>query len=102
MKIAVAATEGSLEASVSDSFGRCPYFVLVDSETMAFEAFSNPAAEASGGAGPQAAQALVDRHVDVVLAGYVGPKAEDALKAAGISFQAATGTVREAVAQVKV
>ena len=101
MKIAVAATGGSLDAQVSEQFGRCAYFVIVDSDTMKFEAFSNPASGVSGGAGPMAAQEIANRGAEVVLAGNLGPKAQTALEAAGIRFTAASGTVREAVARLK-
>ena len=98
MKIGVAAMGGSLDALVSAQFGRCPYFVIVDSETMAIEPFSNSAGTMAGGAGPAAVQELVRRGAEVVLAGRFGPKAESALRAGGVRFALAAGTVREAVA----
>lgn len=101
MKIAVAATGESLDAEVCEQFGRCPYFVIVDSETMDFEAFSNPASQMAGGAGPAAVQEIVSRGVQVALAGQVGPKAQQALEAAGVRFAAASGKVRHAVAKGK-
>lgn len=97
MKIGVAAMGESLDVQVSGQFGRCPYFVIVDPETLEFEAFSNPAAQMPGGAGPAAVQELVNHGVNTAVAGRIGPKAEQALEAAGIKFSAATGTVREAV-----
>lgn len=99
MKIAVAATGGSLDAQVSEVFGRCPYFLIVDSETMKFEAFSNPAEGMPGGAGPAAAQEMSKRGAEVLLVGQVGPKAQQALEAAGIRVINAGGTVRDAVAK---
>ena len=42
-----------MEAEVEPRFGRCAYFLIVDSETMHFEAFSNPATSLGGGAGPR-------------------------------------------------
>ena len=101
MKIGVAATGESLEAQVCEQFGRCPYFVIVDSETMGTEAFGNPAAQMSGGAGPAAVQELVNRGVQVAVAGQLGPKAQQALQAAGVRFVAAGGSVGDAVAACK-
>jgi len=98
MKIAVAATGGSLDAQVSEQFGRCQYFLIVDAETLRFEAFSNPASGMAGGAGPAAVQEIVNRKPEVVLAGNFGPKAQQALTAAGIRYAEATGKVRDAVA----
>ncbi|NQE53522.1 hypothetical protein C5S29_08005, partial [ANME-1 cluster archaeon GoMg3.2] len=53
MKICITATAGDLNAQVDPRFGRCQYFVIVDSETMAFEAMANEAIAAPGGAGIQ-------------------------------------------------
>jgi predicted Fe-Mo cluster-binding NifX family protein len=98
MKIAVTAKGGSLSAQVDQRFGRCAYFVVVDSETMKFNAFSNPASEASGGAGPAAAREISKRKAQVVLTGEVGHKAKQALETAEIEIVTnATGTVKEAV-----
>jgi predicted Fe-Mo cluster-binding NifX family protein len=60
MKICVTATAGDVNAQVDPRFGRCQYFVFVDSDTMAFEAMANEAIAAPGGAGIQAAQAVVN------------------------------------------
>ncbi|MEW6041031.1 MAG: NifB/NifX family molybdenum-iron cluster-binding protein [Elusimicrobiota bacterium] len=100
MKIAVSATGGSMSALVSEQFGRCAYFLIVDSETMKFEPISNPAAGMMGGAGPEAARQIANRAADVVLTGSVGPNAESALKAAGIKIVtglAGNITVKQAV-----
>ena len=52
----------------------------------------------SMGAGIETAERVANAGVQVVLSGYVGPKAFDALKAAGIKVcQDVSGTVREAV-----
>jgi len=38
MKIGISVTAPNLDAEVDPRFGRCPYFVIVDPETMQFEA----------------------------------------------------------------
>ncbi|MEM3706125.1 MAG: NifB/NifX family molybdenum-iron cluster-binding protein [Candidatus Bathyarchaeia archaeon] len=102
MKICVSAAAGDLNALLDPRFGRCPYFVIVDSETMQFEVVPNRAAEAMGGAGIQAAQTIVVKGVEVLITGNVGPKAFQALLAAGIKIvTGAFGTVREVVEKYK-
>jgi predicted Fe-Mo cluster-binding NifX family protein len=69
---------------------------------MQFEAVPNMAAGASGGAGIQAAQAIANKDVKLLITGNVGPKAFQALAAAGIEVATgAFGTVREAVEKYK-
>ena len=102
MEICVSASADSLDAQVDPRFGRCPYFVIVDSETMKFEAIPNTAAGAMSGAGIQAAQTVASKGVKVVVTGNVGPNAFQALSTAGIKIVVgAFGTVREAVEKYK-
>jgi len=102
MKVCVSAVANSLDAQLDPRFGRCPYFVIVDSESMHFEAIPNMASGVTGGAGIQAAQIIANKGVKVVITGNVGPNAFQALSAAGIKIvTGAFGTVREAVEKYK-
>ncbi len=102
MKICVTATANNLDAQVDPRFGRCPYFVIVDLETMKFEAVPNIASGAMGGAGIQAAQAVSSRSVKVLITGHIGPNAFQALSAAGIKIViGAFGTVRDVIERYK-
>ncbi len=98
MKIAVSATGLGLDAEVDPRFGRCAYFVIVDLETMQFEAVENSSAVAAGGAGISAAQMIANKGVQVILTGNSGPNAYRTLSAAGIQvITGAVGKVRDAV-----
>ena len=102
MEICVTATAGDLNAQVDPRFGRCQYFVFVDSDTMAFEAMANEAIAAPGGAGIQAAQTVVNKGVDVLVSGSIGPNAFQVLSTAGVKIATgAYGTVKEAVEMYK-
>ena len=102
MKICVTATAGDLNAQVDPRFGRCQYFVFVDSDTMTFEAMPNEAIAAQGGAGIQAAQTVVNKGVDVLISGNIGPNAFQVLSTAGVKIATgAYGTVKEAVEMYK-
>jgi len=84
MKIAVSAAGDSMNAHVSEQFGRCPYFVIFDSETLKYEPFLNPGKDMSGGAGPEAVRLISSKGSEIVLTSAVGPNAKDALGAAEI------------------
>ncbi len=102
MKICVSASANTLDAPLDPRFGRCPYFVIVDSETMQFEAIQNTASAVMSGAGIQAAQTITSRGVKVLITGNVGPNAFQALSAAGIKIvTGASGTVRDVVERYK-
>jgi predicted Fe-Mo cluster-binding NifX family protein len=102
MKICVSAFSGSLDSEVDSRFGRCAYFVIVDSETMEFNAISNDSTNAAHGAGIQAAQTVANMGVEVVITGNVGPNAFSVLSAAGIKIvTGVSGSVREAVEKYK-
>ena len=102
MKVCVTASAGGLDAPVDPRFGRCPYFIIVDSETMKFEVVPNTAAGAMAGAGIQAAQLVAGLGAEVVITGNVGPNAFQALSAAGVRIVVgAYGTVREVVEKYK-
>ncbi len=98
MKIAVSASSPRLESEVDPRFGRCPYYLIVNPETMKFEVVENPHAGASSGAGIQAAQLVAQKNVEVVLTGSCGPNSFETLKAAGVKvIVGLTGIVSEAV-----
>jgi len=102
LKIAVSATGADLDATVDPRFGRCPFFMIVDADTMRFEAVPNVSQQSPSGAGIEAAQIIVSKGVEVVLTGNVGPNAYQALSAAGIQvITGVTGTVKEAVEKYK-
>ncbi|MBN1300666.1 MAG: NifB/NifX family molybdenum-iron cluster-binding protein [Melioribacteraceae bacterium] len=84
MKIAVASTGNSLDALVSEKFGRCQYFLIIDSDTMNHEAVLNPGEQMQNGAGPKAAELIINKGAKVLLSGHVGDKADTVLKKAGI------------------
>lgn len=82
--VAIAAEKPILDGPVCERFGRAPYFIVFDQEE--YEIINNLGQDASSGAGVQAVQTLVSRGVTDVIAVKVGPKAERALRAAGIKL----------------
>ena len=99
MKIAVTSTGTDLDAEVDPRFGRAPYFLIVDSDTFAFEVLDNKEnVNALKGAGIQAAGMVSKKGVEVLLTGFCGPNAFKAMSAAKIGVaNNAEGSVREAV-----
>ena len=102
MKIVVSASNPELSSPVDPRFGRCAYFLFVDSETMKFEAVENPNISSTSGAGIQSAQFVSNKEANVLLTGSCGPNAFQTLQAAGVeAIVGVTGTVQEAVQRYK-
>ena len=99
MKVLVTTTGRSLESDVDPRFGRAALFALVDTATNTLEAVeANASRDAMQGAGIQAARLAAELGVKVVITGHCGPKAFQALTAAGIDvFAGASGSVADAV-----
>jgi len=98
MKIAVSSSGNGLDSQVDPRFGRCAYFVIVETDDMGFEAFENGSIAMGGGAGIQAAQFVASKGAKAVITGNVGPNAVQTLSAAGVeTFVGQSGTVREAM-----
>jgi len=98
MEIIITATTNKIDQPFNPRFGRADYFILIDSETREWEAFANPAADARGGAGPQAVQFIAEKGAEAVVSGRYGPSAYTALEAAGIkAYLIGEGTVSEVI-----
>jgi len=103
-KIAISCEEPSLDSQVDPRFGRAAGFLIVDSETMDFEFLDNGASQTmTQGAGIQAAEIVARSGATIVLTGFVGPKAFQALSAAGLKVgQNLDGlTAKEALTRYK-
>jgi predicted Fe-Mo cluster-binding NifX family protein len=99
MRVVVTSNGAGLDAPASPVFGRCPSYVFVDTDSMEAETVENPAMNAAGGAGIQAAQFVAEKGAEAVITGNVGPNAYSVFQTAGVPvYVFEGGTVREAVA----
>ena len=107
MKICIPSMDDQgLESTVSDHFGRAPYFTLVDTETDQVDIMPNPDCHAGGHGHGQGSchhsGHLKARKVDAVVTGGMGRGALAGLNQAGIRVLVASpGTVAEIVRSVK-
>jgi predicted Fe-Mo cluster-binding NifX family protein len=100
MKVVITCKGKTLEALADQRFGRCPVFLLVDTDTHHVEALPNEASYRSAGAGIRAAKLLTHQEVDAVITGNLGPNVVRFLEAEGISvYLGARGSARQALKQ---
>ena len=97
MKVAVASSGEDLNAPVDMRLGRCANIIVVDTDTMDFDIYSNPGALAGTGAGVAAAQVVADAGAEAVIAGNFGINSLRAFGSGGIAAYVGSGTVGQAV-----
>ena len=103
MKVCVTAGASGLDAPMDPRFGRCPFFVIVDTDSMSENSIVNSNVNATSGAGIQAAQEIAREGASALITGNVGPNAMQTLSAAKIDvyqYQGA-GSVRDVVEKFK-
>jgi len=102
MKIAISAMGATVDAEIDPRFGRCQYFIIIDPDTMNFEAADNSSGMGSGGAGISTAQLIAGKGVEAVLTGNCGPNAYQVLSTAGIKvITGVSGKVKDAIQSYK-
>ncbi len=101
MNVAISAKDPDEKAEIDERFGRCPYFVIVDTKEMDFECMENPHSREAHGVGPQVVQTLSDMEVDTVISGNIGPNAYRTLNSADIEVYKGSGEVEEAVKKLE-
>jgi len=104
MKLAVSVQGKDLKAQVDPRFGRAAGFLVVDEDSLESSYLDNSAGvNASHGAGIQAARTVADAGAKAVITGFCGPKAFQALQAAGIKVYTfeGQGSAAEAVEKYK-
>jgi predicted Fe-Mo cluster-binding NifX family protein len=103
MKIIVTVSTPNVKSELDPRFGRGAYFLVVDTDTLEWQAHPNPGVNTPGGAGIQAAQFVTGQKADAVISGDFGPHAFDALHAAGVPMYlfGSCRTVRDVIVQLK-
>jgi predicted Fe-Mo cluster-binding NifX family protein len=102
MKVTVSSSGKDLDSQIDPRFGRCAHFLIVNTDDMSFEVFSNESGALSSGTGIQSAQFVVSKGAKAVITGNCGPKAMQALSVAGVEmYLGNTGGIREALEKYK-
>jgi predicted Fe-Mo cluster-binding NifX family protein len=86
MKICISSTVDNMNGMTDGRFGRCPFYAIYDDATKEYEFVANDGAKEAQGAGLKAAQQVVDKGVEVVITGNVGPNAMRVLESGNIKI----------------
>jgi predicted Fe-Mo cluster-binding NifX family protein len=98
MRVLVSSRGKYMDSMIAPRFGRCRFFVIVETENMDFEVYENKNAFLRDNAGINSAKFAVSKGVGTVLTGFMGPKAFRVFKNSGARvFTGISGTVLDAV-----
>ena len=100
MKIALSSSGKDINSNLSEVFGRCPYFVIVeieDKKVKGFETTENTSVNQTGGAGISVAKIVAGKNVNAVITGNVGPRALEVLKQFNIQVYSGVGLIKDAI-----
>ena len=101
-KICITSQGEKLDSQVDQRFGRCPYFIIVDTGSSNSEVIENPNMNSSGGAGIQSGQLIANKGVKSVLTGNIGPNAFQTLQTAGFNVITwVSGVIKEVIEKYK-
>jgi predicted Fe-Mo cluster-binding NifX family protein len=102
MKICISSTGKDMNSQIDPRFGRCAYFIIIQTDDMRFEAVENTYKSLGGGAGIQAANFIHSKDVQTVLTGNCGPNAMNVFSECSIPvITGQAGSINDAVARFK-
>ena len=101
MKVIIRATGKDLESDIDIRFGRCKYFLMVDTETNETKAIENTAQAQAGGAGITAAQIVANEKPDAIITANLGPRAFQVFQQLKIKIYQAQGKIKQALEDLK-
>ena len=74
MKVAIASTGNTLESKIDNSFGRCAWFIIIDTESGGMEFMPNTNRDLEEFAGKAAVELVATRNVEMIVSGEFGAK----------------------------
>lgn len=90
MIVAIPVDENKTEVCVT--FGRAAYFMIADTASGVSRVIQNTAAQAESGAGPKAAQLVVDEQADALITVRCGENAAKVLQLGEIAIYKSEGS----------
>ena len=101
MKIVISATGRDIESNIHATFGRCSFFLVLDTKTKDVKALMNTTKDRPDKIGVTAGQIVADQGIDAVITAEIGPLAFEAFEKYGIKVYQAEGKINDAILQLE-
>ncbi len=99
MKIVISATGKDLESNIATRFGKCLFFLIVDTKTKEVKAIVNEVRDRPSGVGVVVGNVVENEGIDVVITTDIGPRTFEIFDRGGIKMYQAEGKIKDAVRQ---
>ncbi|MFX1508540.1 MAG: NifB/NifX family molybdenum-iron cluster-binding protein [Promethearchaeota archaeon] len=101
MKIVISATGRDIESNIDATFGRCSFFLVLDTKTKDVKALINTTKDIPDKIGVTAGEIVANQGIDAVITADIGPKAFEAFKKYGIKIYQGEGKINDVVHQLE-
>ena len=101
MKIVISATGRDIESNIHATFGRCSFFLVLDTKTKDVKALMNTTKDRPDKIGVTAGQIVADQGIDAVITAEIGPLAFEVFEKYGIKVYRAVGKINDAIQQLE-
>lgn len=104
MNIAITSQGNTKGSKMDPRFGRAVWFAIYNPEDKELKFIDNPAKELDSGAGPKAAQVMVEQSVGKIISGHFGPKVKvvlEKMKIELVEIQDTNKTIEEMISLMK-
>jgi predicted Fe-Mo cluster-binding NifX family protein len=99
MKIVIGATGKDVESNIDATFGRAPFFLIVDTKTNEKKSLVNITRDRPGGVGITVGNIVAKEDIDVVITTDIGSLAFETFEQCGIKIYQAKGKIKYAIQQ---
>ena len=101
MKIVISATGRDVESNIDATFGRCSFFLVLDTKTKDVKVLMNTTKDIPDKIGVTAGEIVANQGIDAVITTDIGPKAFEAFGKYGNKMYRAEGKINDAVQQLE-
>ena len=97
MKIVISATGRDKESNIDATFGRAPFFLIVDTKTKEETVIENKSRDRSSGVGITVGNIVAGEKIDAAITNDIGPFAFEIVERCGVKVYQAKGRVKDAI-----
>ena len=97
MRIVISATGRDKESNINATFGRAPFFLIVDTKTKEEKVIENKARDRPNGVGITVGNIVAGEEIDAAITNDIGPYAFEIIERCGIKVYQAKGRIKDAL-----